>query len=330
MNPQACAPHLILAPIRGITDCIYRSIAASRFGGFDGAMAPFVSTVSSAAISEALLRDLMPDKNRVLPVEPQLLGKCGADFLRLAERLYDLGYDTVNLNMGCPFPRVANKGRGSGMLSDPDAVARFLDETVSRMRARLSIKLRLGRRDASEIDALMPVLDRYPLAMITIHPRVGRQMYTGRPDLDAFARCLAATRHPVAYNGDINAAGDIAVLSERFPQVAGWMIGRGGICDPFLAAAIKSGGGYPDDPAESLRGFHDALCAAYQQRLSGPGHLLDRMKALWLYLAAGFEQGRGLLKRIQRCRRTDVYEDIVARFFDDRPTWSPLPPGHRR
>lgn len=327
MSPPSPSPQLILAPIRGITDCIYRTAADRCFGGFDAAMAPFVTTVSSAKIPEAFLRDLAPEKNAALPVVPQLLGKSAADFLRMAERLFDLGYETVNLNMGCPFPRVANKGRGSGMLPDPDAVARFLDETASRMRGRLSIKLRLGRTDASEIVALMPVLNRIPLAALIIHPRLGCQMYDGRPDLETFARCLEMARHPVIYNGDINAVGDRAVLAERFPAVAGWMIGRGALSDPFLASAIKDGTiAYPPDPAEAIREFHNVLMDAYIERLSGPGHLLDRMKGLWQYLAVRFADARALLKAVQKCRRLDAYEDAVARFFDGRPQWAPFPP----
>ena len=323
--------HLILAPIRGITDAIYRNIAVMMFGGFDAAMAPFVTTVSSVKIPAAFLRDLEPANNTALPVEPQLLGKSGADFLRMADRLFALGYQSVNLNMGCPFPQVANKGRGSGMLPDPDAVTRFLAETAPHLSGRMSIKLRLGRVDASEIIALMPVFNRFPLAALTIHPRLGCQMYDGRPDLSTFARCLEMSRHPVIYNGDITAAEDWSVLAERFPSVAGWMIGRGALSDPFLASAIKAGpAAYPADPAEVIREFHQALLEAYRERLSGPGHLLDRMKGLWLYLSKRFADGRTLLKRIQTCRRPDAYEQAVARFFDGRPQWTPWPPDDWR
>ncbi|MFH1983491.1 MAG: tRNA-dihydrouridine synthase family protein [Pseudomonadota bacterium] len=331
MSYSIPSPRLILAPIRGITDGIYRSIAAECFGGFDAAMAPFVTTVSAANIPSAFLRDLAPEKNTALPVEPQLLGKSAADFLRMAKRLFDQGYESVNLNMGCPFPRVANKGRGSGMLPDPDGVARFLDETAARLPGRLSIKLRLGRTDAAEIINLMPVLNRFPLAALTIHPRLGTQMYDGRPDLEIFARCLEMSRHPVIYNGDINAVGDWEVLAGRFPTVAGWMIGRGALSDPFLASAIKAGPvAYPPDPADAIREFHQALLDAYQERLSGPGHLLDRMKGLWQYLSVRFADRGALLKAVQKCRRLDLYEDAVARFFDGRPQWTPLPPADWR
>ncbi len=324
MSLPASSSYLILAPIRGITDSIYRNLAAAQFGGFDHAMAPFVSTVAAAKIPKAALEDLKPEKNRALPVEPQLLGKSGADFLRMAEHLFDMGYDTVNLNLGCPFPQVANKGRGSGMLSDPAVVARFLDEAVPRMRGRMSIKLRLGRSQPSEILALMPVLDRFDLSALTIHPRLGVQMYAGHPDLETFGRCLETTRHPVIYSGDINSVDDFRKLSARFPRVFGWMIGRGALGDPFLASAVK-GRPYPEDPAGALRNFHHTLLDAYSDRLSGPGHVLDRMKGLWLYLSAGFSQGADLLKKVRKCRHLGVYEDTVARFFDSRPPWAPQP-----
>jgi tRNA-dihydrouridine synthase len=246
----------------------------------------------------------------------------------MAARVYDMGYPVVNLNMGCPFPKVANKGRGSGMLPEPDKVSDFLSETVPRMHARVSIKLRLGRSEPTEILALIPVLNRYPLAHLIIHPRVGRQMYTGRPDLETFEQCIEMIRHPVIYNGDVNAAADWEALSGRFPAVSGWMIGRGALCDPFLARAIKEGAAaYPVDAVAALEKFHDALYTAYRERLCGPGHLLDRMKGLWFYLSTGFADGRRFLKQIQKCRQVDAYGDLVDRFFDGSPQWSPRPPA---
>jgi tRNA-dihydrouridine synthase len=318
------APHLILAPIRGTTDCIYRQAAADHFGGFDRAIAPFIPTVLGTRVPDKTLRDVLPEHNTRMPVEPQLLSKHPDAFVRMAARLGEIGYTTVNLNLGCPFPRVAKKGRGSGMLCHPETVDRFLDTVVPAIPNRLSIKLRLGRFAPHEIEALVPVLNRYPLDALIIHPRVGVQMYDGRPDLEWFARAAAAARHPVVYNGDINAREDFTHLSGRFPGIAQWMIGRGALCNPFLPGAIKADEAYPETAyAERLRAFHDDLFAAYKDRMQGPGHLLDRMKGIWYYLAAGFADGRRLLKRIQKCRHVDCYEALVEDHFDSRPRWQP-------
>ena len=106
------------------------------------------------------------------------------DFINLAVRLFDLGYMSVNWNLGCPFPMVAKKKRGSGLLPYPENIDAFLEKTVSSIPNRLSIKTRLGRRHINEIFKLMPIFNQYPLEEIIIHPRTGKQMYDGKTDLD--------------------------------------------------------------------------------------------------------------------------------------------------
>jgi len=316
--------HLILAPIRGITDCIYRHAAAVHFGGFDSAVAPFIPTVSGTRIPDKYLRDVLPEYNTRLPVVPQILSKDPHAFIRMAARLNDFGYGTVNLNLGCPFPRVAKKGRGSGMLCHPDTVDRFLEAVMPAIPNRLSIKLRLGRFVPGEIEVLMPVLNRYPLDALIIHPRVGVQMYDGRPELEWFAASAAASRHPVVYNGDINTRSDFKRLAVRFPGIDHWMIGRGALANPFLPGVIKGEGASEEtSPLIRLRAFHDDLFDAYRERMQGPGHLLDRMKGIWYYLAAGFSDGRRLLKQIQKCRDLERSRTQVAGHFDSLPRWDP-------
>ena len=108
----------------------------------------------------------------------------------------------------------------------------------SGLPIRLSVKLRLGRIDPDEIFANLPVLNRYPLAEVIVHPRTAGQMYGGRPDDLRFAAVLAESKHPVVYNGDINTLGDFFRREEQFANIAAWMSGRGILVEPHLAAAI--------------------------------------------------------------------------------------------
>ena len=187
-------PVILLAPLKGVTDAIFRTTYAEFFVGVDIAVSPFLSTVKGCRIKPSHLKQVLPDNNRRMPVVPQIISKTAANFIFLAEALYDLGYSTVNWNLGCPYPMVARKGRGSGMLSKPESIDAFLEQTLGAMRGRISIKMRLGRHHPDEIERLLPVMDRYPIESITIHPRTGIQMYSGKPDLDTFERCLPLTR----------------------------------------------------------------------------------------------------------------------------------------
>jgi len=304
---------LYLAPLQGITEALFRNLFARHFPGFDAAMAPFINPQGQANFKQKVLADVLPEVNTGLPLVPQLLHNDAANFLAMAQRLADLGYTEINWNLGCPAPMIVRKKRGSGLLPYPDLILAFLDQVMPRLPVRLSIKTRLGLNVNSELLNLLPQLDAYPLTEIIVHARLGRQMYRGATDLDGFAACLAAAGHPLVYNGDIGDAAGFAELAGRFPQVNRWMIGRGALCNPFLPALIK---GDPEpSPEERLRrlmAFHDDLYAAYRLRLSGPSHLLGRMKQLWAYLISSFPGREKLLKKINKAMSEEQYGRIVA------------------
>jgi tRNA-dihydrouridine synthase B len=313
--------YLTLAPIKGFTEAPYRNAAAACFKGFDAAMAPFVVALQGHKYPDSHLKDLLPENNHGWPVTPQILSNHPEGFIKLAGRLHALGYRTVNWNLGCPFPQVANKQRGSGLLPHPDKIDHFLDTVLPAIPNRLSIKTRIGRFDADEMEGLLPVFNRYPLAELIIHPRTGAQMYTGNPDLDVFASCLESSSNPVVYNGDINTVDDYTRLSERFKPIDCWMLGRGALANPFLPGAIKGVNPPDTQKLETIRQFHDRLLEAYAQVLSGPAHLGDKMKGFWRYLAGSFEDGKKTLKKIQKTRQTSHYLEVVNRFFDAAPRW---------
>jgi len=314
-------PYICLAPLKGVTDAIFRTTYAEFFSGIDWAVAPFLTTVKGPRIKPSHLKQVLPENNHGMPVVPQIISKTAANFAFLAQALFDLGYATVNWNLGCPYPMVAKKGRGAGMLPNPHAVTAFLDQVMPLMSGKISIKMRLGRHRADEIESLLPLLDSYPIESVTIHPRTGVQMYTGRPDLDAFERCLSLTRHHVIYNGDIVTKQCFDELRVRFPQIRTWMIGRGVMKNPFLPYAIKGLAIKAESRPDQFRGFHDALFARYRSALFGPSHLLGRMKGLWSYFSDGLNNGHDLRKQIHKTQTIDHYCEVVNRFFDGRPIW---------
>jgi len=258
---------------------------------------------------------MLPENNAKMPVVPQILSKTADHFIALAKILIDLGYDTINWNLGCPFPRVAQKMRGSGLLPHPERVDAFLEKVLGALPGHISVKARLGRQRPDEIFDLLSVFNRYPIKELIIHPRTGVQMYTGQPDLNTFEKCLAVCRCTVIYNGDINAREDFERLRQRFPTVHTWMIGRGAVSNPFLPGHIK---GHPlgTDSLNRFRQFHDTLFERYALVRSGPAHLVDSMKGYWGYFARSFAKGEMLLKRVHKTQHPDQYRPLVARFFD--------------
>ncbi|MBT8046277.1 MAG: tRNA-dihydrouridine synthase family protein, partial [Pontiella sp.] len=197
-------PILVLAPMRGITTMHYRKAFVRHFKGLDLEMAPFISTVSAERINPKLLKDVLPENNSGLPLIPQLIGNNPDDFVQMAIALHDLGYEEVNWNLGCPHKPIRKKRRGSGLLPHPELVDSILDQICDRSPCRISVKVRLGVSDKSELLKLIPVLNRYPLSEVIIHPRTAEQMYDGTADLNAFEEALKILQLPVCYNGDIN------------------------------------------------------------------------------------------------------------------------------
>ncbi len=305
-----------MGPIRGGTDHIYRNTFARHFEGFDLAVAPFVNDVGTNKIRPKYVRTLLPENNTAMPVIPQILSKSPEGFVHLANYLADLGYQTINWNLGCPYPQVARKQRGAGLLPHTDTIRQFLDNTIPQLKGKISIKTRLGREHKDELFRLMPVFNEYPIAEIIIHARTGRQMYDGVPDLDAFGTALALSRHPVVYNGDIRSADDFIGLSRRFPTVSRWMIGRWAMVDPFLPMLIKTGKDTAENKTKKMQAFHDDLYDQYAHALHGPSHLIDRMKGLMVSFCLAFEEDKKAVKQIKKSRTPEQYEAAVYRFFD--------------
>jgi tRNA-dihydrouridine synthase len=321
MHVELNKNFLYLAPLRGFTDCIFRNAFTRHFEGFDAAIAPFIPTVKAKGIKASHLADVLPENNSFLSLVPQIIGNDPEEFVTLAGCLFDLGFATVNWNLGCPYPMVAKKQRGSGLLPYPEKIDAFLEKTMMVIPNRLSIKTRLGRRQPNEILELMPIFNRYPLEEIIIHPRTAKQMYAGEPDLDIFAECIQLSTNPVTYNGDITDLETYRYLAARFNAVDRWMIGRGAIINPFLPAIIKSGSDTVNDKFEKFRIFYEDLFEQYRQVFSSPEHLLTRMKGFWTYFSQSFKDGSGIRKKIHRTDTLDNYLDIVERFFETEAKW---------
>ncbi len=313
--PQAQL-FLYLAPIRGLTDALFRATFFRHFDGFDAAVAPFISPQKKSLYEDKMIRDVLPANNTTLPVVPQLLHTDPEDFLVLARRLARLGYTHINWNLGCPAPMVARKKRGSGLLPYPELIVDLLDKVLPELPLELSIKTRLGFNDLAETRTLLPQLNSFPLKEIIIHARLGKQLYNGTTDRDGFAVCRQLTTHALTYNGDINDLATFTTLADRFTEINRWMLGRGALGNPFLAEEIK---GYPQQSTATRRtrlyNFHEELFTRYTERLEGPSHLLGRLKHLWLYLINSFPGNKKLLKKILKSKNSVAYHQAVDQLF---------------
>ena len=310
---------LYFAPLEGITDHIYRRLHRRYFPGVDRYFTPFLSPIQNHIFPPRELRQVAPENNEGIPLTPQLLTKNAADFLWAAGALADMGYEEINLNVGCPSGTVTAKGKGAGLLADRDSLRRLLDGIFAAAPLRVSVKTRLGVRDPAEFGPILDIYNDYPISELIIHARTAKEMYVGLVHLDAFAGALRASRAPVCYNGDVAAPTDIQALERRFPGLDAVMIGRGLVADPALAGRMA--GVEPD--IRTLKAFHDDLWESYCAAFGGPASAMHRMKAIWTLMLGSFQGGEAYAKPIAKARKWPELLSVTEEIFAALPLAAP-------
>lgn len=307
-----------LAPMEGLTTYVFRRAYHKYFGGIDKYFTPFIT---GRGLSSRGQNEILPEHNAGMRLVPQILTNRADEFLELAGQIADYGYDTVNLNLGCPSGTVTAKKRGAGFLEFPDELKRFLDEIYAKCPIKVSIKTRIGISDISEWERLLQVYAEFPMGELIIHPRLQREFYKGQPHRDAFRRAQESISVPLCYNGDITSHESLSTLLEELPSVDTVMIGRGILQRPYLPALFKAD--IQTDSTEnilpSLRAFHDELLEGYQAIMSGDLPTLHKMKDFWAFFSCGFESPEKYLKKIRKANKITDYKIAVNDLFQACP-----------
>lgn len=331
------------APMEGITTYTYRNLHHRHYKGIEKYYAPFVSPGPDQGLSVKEVKDILPEKNRDIPVIPQIMTNRSADFIKACRVMQDLGYQELNLNLGCPSGTVVSKRKGSGFLAYPDDLNRFLEEVfndpvIVNKEVEVSVKTRAGKMTHDEWPRLMEIYNQYPMKELIIHPRVQQDYYKNTPSWDVFAHAAAESRIPLVFNGDIFRVTEFLAFTERFPQIDTIMLGRGIIRNPELAEKIfglydvvwsrtetrtagvisenSRAAAVPDEfDKKRFRAFHDDLAAEYSEIMYGEKPVLYKMKELWFYMMSMFPDHGKLEKKIKKANRLDEYRMYVDELF---------------
>ena len=321
---------LSLGPFQGITDAPFRNVFKRHFGGIDKFYTPFFTGIHKEEHAKNLQgEEIDPKCNDVATLTPQILSTDAEEILRFAKQCKQLGYTEINLNMGCPFPRVANKKRGCGLLPYPDMMKAMFEKVFEEIDIKFSVKCRLGYFSPEEIDAIIPIFNQFPLSELIIHPRIGKQLYKGEADVERFKALMPYINAPLVYNGDIfsvESFGRIRGIINGSPsslrqaqgsggEVNQFMLGRGILANPFLAEEIK--GGTFNAPERTAR-LHSYVIDLYEDRLhhaGGSPKVLGRMKELWSYLMYSFEEPQVIWRKIKKINALKEYEEAVEAVF---------------
>ena len=299
------------APMEGLTDSIYRRLHHKFFPGVDRYYMPFLSPTVHRTLTHREDRELPWADSEDFQAVPQLLTKVPEDFLWAAGQCAERGYTEVNLNVGCPSGTVVSKGKGSGMLRDPEALDRFLDAVFRDCPLPISVKTRLGLEKSEEFPALLEIYNRYPIKELTIHPRVRKQFYDCCVDMELFRYAAEHSKNPLCYNGDILSLAQAEALQQEFPRLEAIMIGRGLVADP----GMLSGG----TDVKALEGFMNALLEAYIEAFGGSRNAMFRLKENWGFLHGRFDGCDKLWKQLRKTTDLQEYRAITTEIFHTLP-----------
>ncbi len=221
----------VLAPMAGITDCAFRNFMKKR-----GASVVVTELVSSHGIEYKSQRtlDLMRYDESQRPVGIQLFGETPEIIASAAKVAEEAGADFIDLNFGCPVPKVVKKGAGSAVLKDLDQLKRILSATKNAVNIPVTIKIRTGwdanSRNAEEVCQI--AFDE-GMTWVAIHGRTRAQGYSGDADWEYIKQVKSTAKIPILGNGDLNSA-QTAVKRLTETGCDGVLIGRGCLKNPYI------------------------------------------------------------------------------------------------
>ena len=317
---------IYMAPLEGVTGYVFRNAFEEYYGKgrIDKYFIPFISPNKSKGYTTREQADIAPEHNAGINVVPQIMANDVGLFLEAAAMLKELGYNEINLNLGCPSGTVVSKYRGAGFLAKPRELDIFLDKALSSPQMkdmRMSVKTRTGMESHEEFKLLMAIYGDYPLSEIIIHPRVRTDYYKNSPDMDIFRWAVGESSVPISYNGDIFKIKEYVKLVEEFPDIDSVMIGRGFVGNQRLInqiADLTHDDLLDEHDMATLEKFTCRLLRDYISIMDSEVNAMHKMKEVWIYINQFNPGHEKAFKKIKKSRSLTDYQNGVREFFDGR------------
>ncbi len=298
---------IYFAPLEGITGFIFRNAYNDIFKSkIDKYFSPFIAPGINQVLSRKEMRDILPENNCGINLIPQLLGCRPTEMLMAIEQIKDLGYEEVNINLGCPSGTVVAKKKGSGFLAYPEELDEFLYEIYDKADIKVSIKTRIGKDSPEEFYKILDIYNKYQMSELIIHPRIQKDFYKNVPNMEMFDYAVNNSKNTICYNGNILTKEDYEDIKNKYEavNVDSIMIGRGLLRNYMLVDEIRD---EIQIDRSKLIEFHNRIQAAYVEEMSGERPVLFKMKELWTYMGDLFDDCDKELKKLRKSNKLSEY-----------------------
>lgn len=303
--------NLILAPMAGVTDLPFRLLCKE-----EGCGLLYTEMVSAKAIlyHNKNTEGLMQVTEGENPISLQLFGSEPEIMAEIAKQVEERPFDIIDVNMGCPVPKVVNNGEGSALMKNPVLVGKIISAMTSAVKKPVTVKIRKGFDDSS-VNAveIAKIAEESGAAAVAVHGRTREQYYSGKADWDIIAKVKQAVSIPVIGNGDINSAKD-AIAMMKQTGCDGVMIGRGSRGNPWIFRQVshymQTGEILPKPDKEEVRRMilrHAALQKQYKGEYIG----IREMRKHFAWYTAGYPNSAALRNRINYIESFEELEALV-------------------
>jgi nifR3 family TIM-barrel protein len=307
--PGAEKAWTFLAPMEGVTHPAFRALIAQR-PGIGVVCTEFVRIASTGLGPKFLRQQVVRAEGAALSV--QVMGNHLQHMAEATEIVASAGADIVDLNVGCPAPRVVRKGVGSAMLKNPELLRSVVVSMRERTRGCLSAKIRAGFDDSAGAVAVAQLIEAAGANLITVHPRRRADFYRGVADWRIIAAIKAAVSIPVVGNGDVWYAAD-ALRMRAETACDGVMIGRGALRNPWIFEQIDAlvrGAPTTRPSGNDVLGHYDSLADVLNATY--PKNTLGMLKEQVRYLARIVVDGPALMQAALRAATAPEMRAVLA------------------
>ena len=321
-------PALVLAPMRSVTDLAFWRVL-HRYGGPDIWFTEYFRVHSTSVPDKPILHAIR-HKPSDKPVIAQIIGHDIPALVRTALALQKENILAIDFNVGCPAPVVCRKSAGGGLLRQLDHLAKILEALRRHVSIPLTVKTRVGFSDPAEFDAILPLYANSGIDALTVHGRTVKEMYRSEVHFDLIANAVRVMPCPVIANGNIISA-DIAVGVAKQTGVAGLMVGRGCIRNPWIFTQIRelyANGEIRTRP--TLRDLREYINVLWHETKPNDGFheklQVAKMKKYLNFIAQHIDANNDFLHQIRRANDEKTFFQTCDKFLDnDAPFNSETP-----